>query len=120
MNWGWLVVLEVQRSETCLVLEARVGSAAVGPITQDAVFFSSTDRNRDIVAWRAHFRTDCDLSILRQRFGYGHLKKIYIYLFHKQRSRVSREAGRERGGSRLPPKQRARFGAQSQDPGIMT
>ena len=37
-----------------------------------------------------------------------------------ERSQVGREAGRERGGSRLPAEQRAKFRARSQDPGIMT
>ena len=38
-----------------------------------------------------------------------HFFKDFIYL-----------VGRERGGSRLPAEQRARCGARSQDPGIMT
>ena len=33
--------------------------------------------------------------------------KDFIYLFDRERSQVGREAGRERGGSRLPAKQRA-------------
>ena len=33
--------------------------------------------------------------------------KDFIYLFDRQRSQVGREAGRERGGSRLPAEQRA-------------
>ena len=48
------------------------------------------------------------------------LKKDFIYLFDRQRSQVGREAGRERGESRLSTEQRARCGARSQDPGIMT
>ena len=46
--------------------------------------------------------------------------KDFIYLFDRQRSQVGRETGRERGGSRLPAKQRALCGAPSQDPEIMT
>ena len=46
--------------------------------------------------------------------------KDFIYLFHRQRSQVGREAGRERGRSRLPAEQRARCGTRSQDPEIMT
>uniref|UniRef100_A0A8C7BYE9 Striatin n=1 Tax=Neovison vison TaxID=452646 RepID=A0A8C7BYE9_NEOVI len=48
--------------------------------------------------------------------------KISFILSDRQRSQVGREAGRERegGGSRLPAEQRARCGARSQDPGIMT
>ena len=48
--------------------------------------------------------------------------KIFIYLFGRQRLQIGREAGRERegGGSRLLAEQRARCGALSQDPGIMT
>ena len=41
-----------------------------------------------------------------------------MILFDRQRSQVGREAGRERGGSRLPDEQRARLGVQSHD--IMT
>ena len=46
------------------------------------------------------------------------LKILFIYL--TDRSQLGREAGRERGGSRLPAQQRARCGARSQDSGIMT
>ena len=38
-------------------------------------------------------------------------KILFIYLFDRQRSQVGREAGRERGGSRLPAEQRAQCGA---------
>ena len=52
--------------------------------------------------------------------AYSFLFKDFIYLFDKQRSQVGREAGRERGGSRLLAEQRARCGARSQDPETMT
>ena len=49
-----------------------------------------------------------------------HFLEDFLNLF--DRSQVGREAGRERdwGGSRLPAEQRARCGARSQDPEIMT
>ena len=37
--------------------------------------------------------------------------KDFIYLFDREKSQVGREAGRERGGSRLPAEQKARYGA---------
>ena len=45
--------------------------------------------------------------------------KDFMYLFDRHRSQVDKEAGRERGGSRLPAEQRAQWGAPSQDLGIM-
>ena len=47
-------------------------------------------------------------------------KILFIYLTERERSQVDREAGRERGGSRLAAEQKARCRARSQDPGIMT
>lgn len=55
-NWGWLVVLEAQRAETCPALALTTGSFAVACRlwrTGEAVGFSSADRNGDSVAWRA-------------------------------------------------------------------
>ena len=34
--------------------------------------FRSTDRNRVKVAKRDQWRVDCNLSVLRQRLGFGH------------------------------------------------
>ena len=54
-------------------LEARTGRVAVGCTSQEpAGVFCSTNRNRIKVARRAQWRADCDLSVLRQRLGYGH------------------------------------------------
>lgn len=49
------------------------------------------------------------------------MNNFFKDLFKRERARVhtSQEGGR-RGSSRLPPKQGARHGAHSQDPGIMT
>ena len=47
-------------------------------------------------------------------------KILFIYLTERERAQVGREAGRERRGRRLPAEQRARHGARSQNPGIMT
>ena len=38
-------------------MEVRAERAAVGCITQDVAVFSSIDRNKDNVAWRAHICT---------------------------------------------------------------
>ena len=46
--------------------------------------------------------------------------KDFIYFFDRQRPQIGREAGRERGGSRLPAEQRVWCGAWSQGPEIMT
>ena len=53
-------------------LEVRAGTPAVGCTSWDAVGFSSTNGNRVKVARRAQWRADCDLSVLRQKLGFGH------------------------------------------------
>lgn len=72
MNWVWLAVLEVQKTETCLDLEVKAGSAAVGYTTQVAAVFNGTEKNRATVTWRDFWRTVCDLSVLRQKLGRSH------------------------------------------------
>ena len=52
-------------------------------------------------------------------------KQVFVFflkdfIYRSDRSQAGREAGSERGGSKLPAEQRARCRAQSQDPGIMT
>ena len=46
--------------------------------------------------------------------------RFYLFIGQRERTQVGREAGRERGGSRIPAEQRAQCGAQSPDPETMT
>ena len=47
-------------------------------------------------------------------------KILFIYLTEGERDHKQAKKQTERGGSMLPAEQKARRGARSQDPGIMT
>ena len=59
-------------AETCQNWERGLGEWLWGAQPGMLGFLSSTNRNRDRMARRVQWRAACDLSVLRQRLGYGH------------------------------------------------